>query len=112
MRHKTGNINDWQLAFLSNGRQFVEQFNIKYPSHVFISPSYDRDAFVNLYIRIKNHDDTSEESAIDVSIFKEEARKWHRIEYITHKIPGLGVGDRIKVNSFRQCYAPAPACSL
>ncbi|MBR1897535.1 MAG: hypothetical protein IJ825_01505, partial [Oscillospiraceae bacterium] len=69
-------INDWQLAFLSNGRQFVEQFNIKYPSHVFISPSYDRDAFVNLYIRIKNHDDTSEESTIDVSIFKEEARKY------------------------------------
>lgn len=61
---------------MSNGRQFVEQFNIKYPSHVSISPSYDRDVFVNLYIRIKNHDDTSEKSAIDVSIFKEEARKY------------------------------------
>lgn len=49
-------ITDWQVAFLSNGREYVEQFKINFPSHLFINLSYDKDAFANLYVRIKSGD--------------------------------------------------------
>ncbi len=69
-------ITNWQLDFLSNGRKYVEQFNINYPSYVFISPSYDRESFTNLYIRLKSSDDSLSEAEIDNNALKEEARKY------------------------------------
>lgn len=49
-------ITDWQLDFISNGAEYVEQFHIKYPAYVFISPSYDKDAFIKFYMTIINKD--------------------------------------------------------
>lgn len=69
-------ITDWQLAFLSKGREYVKQFNINYPSYVFIFPSYDRDAFANLYIRLKSRNDSESESEMDNNTLKEEAKKY------------------------------------
>lgn len=69
-------ITNWQLDFLSNGRKYVEQFNINYPSYVFISPSYDREVFTKLYIRLKSDNDSILESETDNSKLKREARKF------------------------------------
>lgn len=69
-------ITNWQLDFLSNGRKYVEQFNINYPSYVYISPSYDRESFTNLYIRLKSSDDSLSEAEVDNNALKEEARKY------------------------------------
>ncbi|SFC52193.1 AAA family ATPase [Ruminococcus albus] len=44
-------INEWQLAFLSNGREFVEQFKIGFPPYLNIVPSYDENAFNDFYIK-------------------------------------------------------------
>lgn len=49
-------ITDWQLKFLSNGAEYVEQFHINYPSYISISPNYDKDAFIKLYTTIKRND--------------------------------------------------------
>lgn len=46
-------ITDWQIAFLSNGSEYVEQFMINFPSYIFVELSYDRNAFADLYARIK-----------------------------------------------------------
>lgn len=82
-------ITDWQLAFLSNGREYVEQFKINFPSYLFINLSYDKDAFVNLYIRIKSGEkdlipdnkgiivkDNNEELTAQNENLKAEARKY------------------------------------
>lgn len=45
-------LNDWQLEFISNGQDYVEQFNLNYPKSIKIRLSYDKQAFCNLYIRI------------------------------------------------------------
>ena len=50
-------LNDWQLEFISNGRKYVEKFNINYPKSVTISLSYDKMAFSNLYIRLNCKDE-------------------------------------------------------
>lgn len=44
-------INEWQLAFLSNGREFVEQFKIGFPQFLNIDLSYDENAFNDFYIK-------------------------------------------------------------
>ncbi len=49
-------ITDWQLNFISNGEEFVKQFNINYPPEIRISPSYDRNAFIKLYTTINNNE--------------------------------------------------------
>lgn len=49
-------ITDWQLEFLSNGAEFVEQFHINYPSYIFISPNYDDEAFIKFYKTINGND--------------------------------------------------------
>lgn len=50
-------LNDWQLDFISNGRDYVEKFNVSYPKSVTISLSYDNMAFSNLYIRLNCKDE-------------------------------------------------------
>ena len=47
-------INEWQLAFLSNGREYVEQFKIRFPQYLNIEPSYDENAFNDFYVNAHN----------------------------------------------------------
>lgn len=49
-------ITDWQLNFISNGAEYVKQFNINFPSNISISPNYDQDAFIKFYIALKTKD--------------------------------------------------------
>lgn len=46
-------ITNWQIDFLSNGREYVEQFNINFPTYVTVNPSYDPNAFTDLYLKVK-----------------------------------------------------------
>lgn len=48
-------INEWQLAFLSNGREYVEQFKISFPQYLNIEPSYDDNAYIDLYTRLNSN---------------------------------------------------------
>lgn len=56
--HRTTN---WQMEFLANGAEFVEQFHINYPSYIYISPNYDRHALIGLYMSIKRNDNNSKQ---------------------------------------------------
>ncbi len=68
-------INDWQLEFLSNGREYVKQFNINFPSDIFVELSYDQNAFDDLYVRIKSGSKKAIKSSQDDEL-KVEARKY------------------------------------
>ena len=48
-------INDWQLNFIANGVDFVQQFKIHYPPHIQISLNYDTEAFAKWYIRFNTN---------------------------------------------------------
>lgn len=50
-------IIDWQLHFLSNGAEYVKQFDINYPPYIYISLSYDAYAFEKLHIAVNSKDD-------------------------------------------------------
>lgn len=54
-------ITDRQIAFLSNGREFVEQFNFNFPHEVIVSPSYDPNAFVKFYANTNGYDRKDDE---------------------------------------------------
>lgn len=45
-------INDWQLNFIANGEDFVQQFKIKFPPYIHIRFNYDAEAFTKWYIRL------------------------------------------------------------
>lgn len=64
-------ITDRQLQFFANGAEYVEQFHINYPSFVYISPNYDREAFIKLYVSInsKNTNKTKEYHNNDYEIW-------------------------------------------
>lgn len=68
-------LNDWQLEFISNGRKYVEKFNVNYPKSVTISLSYDKMAFSNLYIRL-NCKDEEKLSEGQKGVLIEEARNY------------------------------------
>lgn len=68
-------LNDWQLEFISNGRKYVEKFNVNYPKSVTIRLSYDKMAFSNLYIRL-NCKDEEKLSEGQKGVLIEEARNY------------------------------------
>lgn len=58
-------ITDWQIDFLSNGYEYVKQFNINFPSCVTVTPSYDPNAFTDLYMKINGGDKKTDDSLRD-----------------------------------------------
>lgn len=48
-------INDWQLNFIANGADFVQQFKIYYPPQIQISFNYDTEAFTRWYISLNTN---------------------------------------------------------
>lgn len=67
-------MTDWQLDFISNGAEYVEQFHINYPAYIFILPSYDKDAFIKLYTTINNNDESKTKQYRN-NEYKKEARE-------------------------------------
>lgn len=67
-------IIDWQLYFLSNGVEYVKQFDINYPPYIYVSPSYDTYAFEKLYMAVNSKGDKKIRSSGD-SEYDKEAKK-------------------------------------
>lgn len=91
-------ITDWQIAFLSNGREYVEQFMINFPSHLAVRLSYDQNAFADLYARIKYG---SEKTAVS---FQDDKLKIEAGEYLRRF---LKIRESDGSNSLKDAYATA-----
>ncbi len=66
-------INEWQLAFLSNGREYVERFKIKFPPYLNIDLSYDENSYIDLYSRINSN--KKEQTAYQKTKLEKEAKE-------------------------------------
>lgn len=91
-------ITDWQIAFLSNGPEYVEQFMINFPSHLAVRLSYDQNAFADLYARIKYG---SEKTAVS---FQNDKLKTEARNYLSRF---LKIRESDGSNSLKDAYATA-----
>lgn len=92
-------MTDWQLKFFSNGIEYAKNFNINFPSYLYINPSYDKDAFANFYIKIKLDDEKQSQSYQNDELKVEAKNNFH----IFHNRNNNPIDD----DSFKNEYAAA-----
>ena len=83
-------ITDRQINFVSNGREFIEGFGIKYPQYLSVDFSYDKYAYEKLYVTIKKPDKAITASSDDDEL-KKQARffLWDLLKKDNTKTPDL-----------------------
>lgn len=71
-------ITDWQIDFLSNGREFTKEFNINFPPFIFVDPTYDPNAFSKLYVKVIGNREESNDTPWDSQLNSDARRYLHR----------------------------------